>query len=157
MNPNGVDQEEFQAIINEWSEQNNIIEYVSAGDVSANVLRRLRGLEDDGLVWHQVMTNAEGYLVRPGVDWFGPCEFCHQLEHLVSNCSGSKGFGWTTLGFYIGNKSDPTWGEFMIEYTLLCALCNSDSSFESLDDTCSSCQGEGLVSVDYQWPEDKVL
>jgi hypothetical protein len=156
MNPNGVGQEEIQAVINEWAEQNNINEFISAGDVSENVLRRLRGLEDDGLVWHQVMTNAEGYIVMPGVDWFGPCEFCHQLEHLSSNCKGSKGFGWTTVGFFIGNTSNPTRGEFNIEYYLPCALCNSDNSFESPDDTCSSCQGEGLVIVDYQWPEHKV-
>jgi len=156
MNPKGVGQEEIQAVINKWSEQNNINEFILASDVSENVLRRLRGLVDDGLVWHQVMTNGEGYLVMPGVDWFGPCEFCAQLEHLASNCKGSKGFGWTTLGFYIGDTPDPSWDELMIEYLLPCALCNSDSSFESLDEACSSCQGEGQVSVDYQWPEHKV-
>jgi hypothetical protein len=152
MNPKGVGQEEIQAVINEWSEQNNIKEFISAGDVSENVLRRLRGLVDDGLVWQHVITNGEGDLVMPGVDWFGPCEFCAQLEHLSSKCKGSKGFGWRTVGFYIGNTSDPSWDEFMIQYRLPCALCNSDSSFESLDEACSSCQGEGQVSVDYQWP-----
>jgi hypothetical protein len=152
MNPKGLGQEENQAVIDKWSEENNIVEFISAGDVSENVLRRLRGLEDEGLVWHQVLANDAGYLVMRGVDWFGPCEFCAQLEHLSSNCSGSKGFGWETIGFYIGNTSAPRWNQFEIEYHLVCALCNSDSSFESLDDTCSSCQGEGQVSVDYQWP-----
>jgi hypothetical protein len=152
MNPKGLDQEENQAVIDKWSEENNIVEFISAGDVSENVLRRLRGLEDEGLVWHQVLANDAGYLVMRGVDWFGPCEFCAQLEHLSSNCSGSKGFGWITVGFYVANTSAPRWNQFEIEYHLVCALCNSDSSFESLDEACSSCQGEGQVSVDYQWP-----
>lgn len=152
MNPIGVGQEENQAIIREWSEQNKIVEFISAGDVSENVLIRLRGLENDGLVWHQVITNDAGYLLMPEVDWYGPCEFCAQLEHLSSKCSGSKGMGWTTVGFYVANKSDPRWGEFEIFYYLPCALCNSDSSFESLDEACSSCQGQGQFGVDYQWP-----
>jgi hypothetical protein len=157
MNPKGVGQEEIQAVINEWSEQNNITEFISEGEVSANVLRRLRRLENDGLVWHQVITNDGSYILMDGVDWFGPCEFCAQLEHLGSNCKGSKGFGWTTAGFYIANTSDPRWDEFEVKYFLPCALCNTQSSFESPDDTCSSCQGEGSLIVDYQWPGRKVL
>jgi hypothetical protein len=157
MNPSGVGQEEFQAVINEWSEQNNITEFISAGEVSGNVLRRLRRLENDGLVWHQVLTNDSSYILMDGVDWFGPCEFCHQLEHLGTKCKGSKGLGWTTVGFYVANTSDPRWDEFQIQYQLFCALCNSDSSFESLDEACPSCEGEGSLIVDYQWPGHKVL
>jgi hypothetical protein len=152
MNSNEVNREETQNMLNQWSEQNEIKEFIPADDVSANVLRRLRGLEEDGLVWHQVMTNDGGWSITPGVDWFGLCDFCSQLDHLESKCKGSKGFGWTTVGFFVANNSSPQWDEFWVPDGFPCALCNSDSSFDSLDDDCPDCEGEGLLSVDYQWP-----
>jgi len=152
MNPNEVSREETQSVIARWSEQNEVKEFIPAGDVSSNVLLRLRNLEKDELVWHQVMTNDGGWSITPGVDWFGSCNFCAQLDHLESKCQGSKGFGWTTIGFFVANKSSPLWDEFWVPYLLPCALCNSDGSDNSLYNDCSDCDGEGLLSVDYQWP-----
>lgn len=152
MNQNRVGKGENQSLITRWSQQNDVQEFVSAGDVSANVLRRLRGLEKDGLVWHQVMTNAEGWLITPGVDWFDQCQFCAQLPHLNSKCSGSKGLGWTSLGFFVANKSSPMWDSFGVPDRFPCDLCNSDGSYNSLDENCSDCEGAGDVHHDYQWP-----
>jgi hypothetical protein len=80
MNPNGVGQEEIQAVINEWAEQNNINEFISAGDVSENVLRRLRGLEDDGLVWHCLIDAQEKSIVVPGIQGLPTISFPMQPE-----------------------------------------------------------------------------
>jgi len=149
---NGVGQEEVQLFIDKWADQNKVKEFIEAGDVSANVLARLLGLQEDGLVWSQVMTNAEGYLVMPGVEWFGPCRFCEQLGHLNTNCKGSKGMGWGTVGFFIAQNTDPLSGEFDIPDRLPCAGCNADGSFDAIDEDCSVCDGEGDVTAEYDWP-----
>jgi hypothetical protein len=152
MNPNEVKRQETQSVITEWSEQNDVREYISAGDVSANVLYRLRDLEKDGFVWHKVTTNDGGDFVAPGIEWFGRCNFCAQLDHLKSKCMGSKGFGWTTVGFYVAKKSSPLGDEFWVPHGFPCASCNSDGSYNSLDKDCSDCDGEGTFTVNYQWP-----
>jgi hypothetical protein len=151
---NGVGKEENQSLIDKWSEQMGIEEFISAGDVSANVLRRLLRLVKDGLVWQQVMTNGDGWLTMPGVDWYGRCEICAQLDHLSSKCSGSKGLGWSAEGFFVANKTSPFWGDFRVEDYLPCTLCNADSSSESTDEACSDCEGQGFCNVVYKWPGD---
>lgn len=152
MNSNQLNIEETQSVITQWSQQNDVREFFSAGDVSAQVLRRLTALEEDSLVWHQVMTNDGGCFITRGVDWFGPCHLCSQLDHLNSKCKGSKGFGWTTVGYFVAKKSSPLWDEFWVPYGFPCALCNSDGSYNSLDEDCPDCEGEGTFSVDYKWP-----
>lgn len=152
MNQNRVGKDENQSLITRWSQQNDVQEFVRAGDVSANVLRRLKDIEKDGLVWHQVMTNAEGWLIMPGVDWFDQCLLCSQLDHLNSKCHGSKGLGWATVGFFVANQSSPLWGAFEVPDRFHCDLCNSDGSYNSLDENCSECDGIGDIHHDYQWP-----
>ena len=152
MNPNEVSREETQKLITEWSEQNAIKEFIPAGDVSPNILLRLKKLEEDDLVWHQVITNDGGWTITPGVDWYGECNLCSQLDHLNSNCKGSKGFGWTTVGFFVATNASSSLDEFWVPDGFPCALCNSDGSYESLDDNCSNCEGEGTFNAYYDWP-----
>lgn len=153
---NGVGYQRYQRLIEIWSEENGISEWLHADDLRGRDIRRLKDLDEEGLVWHMITTNDAGWIIEPGFDWYGACHFCEAVDHLDQNCQGSKGMGWSTAGFFVGTKSGQNLQTFEIEYSLNCADCNQDDDFDSVDPGCPSCSGEGYVTVDYLWPGGRV-
>lgn len=152
MSSGGIGFEKHQEIIDQWAKTYSISEFVAQDDVSAKTLYRLRKLDENGLVWHMITTNDAGWILEPGFGWYGRCLFCEALEHLNADCKGSRGMGWSTTGFFIADNPAGSARAIEIEYQLPCAACNEDSDFESPDPDCSSCEGEGDLYVEYQWP-----
>lgn len=142
---------EVQKKIEDWSRDYEITEWIHAYDLSGRDAHRLAALAEEGLVWHLSATNEAGYVLEAEFDWFGPCHVCNELDHLKLHCKGSKGGGMQSVGFFVG-KRPGNFASLEIDYDLNCAKCNSSGDFDSLDSSCSSCYGQGYVSVDYNWP-----